>query len=92
MSRVQSTLADGSKAWEQRVSAVSIAVTLFSLCHGDECVQLKEVRGVVAAERVDRQQLLSHLKAMQEAFLISVRHTHATKIPSSPSPSLSPYS
>jgi CLIP-associating protein 1/2 len=55
MSRVQTTLADGSKPWEQRVAA------------------LKEIRGVVATERVDRQQLLGHFKSMQDAFLTSLK-------------------
>ena len=36
------------------------------------CVQLKEIRGVVAVDKVDRHQLLSHLKGMQDAFLTSV--------------------
>ena len=35
-------------------------------------IQMKEIRGVVATERVDRQQLLGHLKSMQDAFLTSV--------------------
>ncbi|CAI8057490.1 CLIP-associating protein 1 [Geodia barretti] len=55
MSRVQTTLVDGSKPWEQRVAA------------------MKEIRGVVATERVDRQQLLGHLKSMQDAFLTSLK-------------------
>lgn len=39
-------------------------------------------------ERVDRQQLLSHLKSMQEAFLTSVRHTHPAGTPLTPPLSL----
>jgi CLIP-associating protein 1/2 len=55
MSRVQTTLTDASKPWEQRVAA------------------LKEIRGVIAVEKLDRHQLLSHLKNMQDAFLTSLK-------------------
>ena len=44
-------------------------------------LQLKEIRGVVAAERADRQQLFAHLKSMQDAFLTSVYSLSSTTPP-----------